>query len=406
MQAHKKKVCIISFSPIYRDGRVLRQIEYLSAHYDLTVIGYGKPHPRWKDVPGVYWIQLIQSGATARTERRIFFVKTLSSLMALRPVARMQPAVYRHWYWHQPPYAQALRHALAERCDAYHANDWDALPVAAEAAQHHGARLVVDLHEYAPLQMENRWFWKPYYAPAITYFLEQYAPWVDLSTTVASPLAERYRQQFRLKPQVILNAPEPVAALPQHPLNPGEVHLIHHGVALAQRHPEWMVQTLALLDARYSLHFMLVNQESSFGQWLVRYAGQVAPGRVTFCDPVPPERIVSRIADFDMGLMLIPADTFNYKYCLPNKFFEVVAAGLACCVGPSPAMAELVNRYGFGCVAPSFEPRVVANLLNRLSIAQIEAMRQAARKASVLNAQVEMTKLVMYYRRLFAEADR
>jgi hypothetical protein len=72
---------------------VLRQIEYLSAHYDWAVIGYGKPHPRWKDVPGVYWIQLIQSGATARTERRIFFVKTLSS-------------------WHQLPYGQVARKTM------------------------------------------------------------------------------------------------------------------------------------------------------------------------------------------------------------------------------------------------------------------------------------------------------
>jgi hypothetical protein len=34
-------ICIISFSPIARDARVLRQIDYLAPHYDLAVLGHG-----------------------------------------------------------------------------------------------------------------------------------------------------------------------------------------------------------------------------------------------------------------------------------------------------------------------------------------------------------------------------
>lgn len=401
MRTNKKKVCIISFSPIYRDGRVLRQIEYLSPAYDLTVIGYGDAPQRWKDVSGVRWVQLVQPGANSKWHSRFHFAKTLAALMALRPLARLKPAIYRQWYWSQSPYFQALRYALEEPCDAYHANDWDALPVAAEASLQHQARLVLDLHEYAPLQMENRWFWKPFYTPAITHILKYYAPAVDFSITVSAPLAEHYRRQFHLEPEVVLNAPEPVADLPQHTLKPEHIRLVHHGLVVPHRHPEWMIQTLALLDSRYSLHLMLVNRESMHGQRLQRYAEQVAPGRVTFYDPVPPEQIVRRIADFDMGFVLIPANNFNYENSLPNKFFEVMAAGLACCIGPSPAMAELVKRYGFGCVAPSFEPQAVANLLNSLRVDQIESMRQAARRAATfLNARVEMNKLVSVYNRL------
>ncbi len=86
--------------------------------------------------------------------------------------------------------------------------------------------------------------------PAITYFLEQYAPGgpfhnSGLSIGGALPAA------FRLKPQVILNARSLWRPCPSTLESRGS-HLIHHGVALAQRHPEWMVQTLALLDARYA----------------------------------------------------------------------------------------------------------------------------------------------------------
>ena len=31
--------------------------------------------------------------------------------------------------------------------------------------------------------------------------------------------------------------------------------------------------------------------------------------------------------------------------------------GLAVCIGPSPAMADVVRRYGVGVTAPTFDPR-------------------------------------------------
>ena len=64
-------------------------------------------------------------------------------------------------------------------------------------------------------------------------------------------------------------------------------------------------------------------------------------------------------------------------------------------------MAGLVDQYGFGCVAPSFDPRQVAETLNRLDAGQIEGMRRAARQAArLINADLEMQKLIDLYRTL------
>ena len=98
---------------------------------------------------------------------------------------------------------------------------------------------------------------------------------------------------------------------------------------------------------------------------------------------------------------VIEPTSYNNLVMLPNKFFEYVQAGLALCVGPSPAMAELVERHGLGVCAPSFEPADVAATLNRLSAPELGAMQRAARRAAaVLNADVEMAKVVALYRRL------
>ena len=155
----KKTICIISFSPIYRDGRVLRQIKYLAPHYDLTVIGYGHPHPAWKDYRNpINWIPLkpLVFSRTRAICEQIFLL-----------LGRISWSFYDYWLFRTPPHNEALKHAIESRCDAFHANDWDTLPVAARAARQHQARLVFDAHEYGPLQYEHRRSWRLLRSPAI-----------------------------------------------------------------------------------------------------------------------------------------------------------------------------------------------------------------------------------------------
>ena len=51
--------------------------------------------------------------------------------------------------------------------------------------------------------------------------------------------------------------------------------------------------------------------------------------------PVPPERIVSALTPFDIGLVIDRPETDNARLALPNKLFEYMMAGLAVVVPPS-----------------------------------------------------------------------
>ena len=99
-----------------------------------------------------------------------------------------------------------------------------------------------------------------------------------------------------------------------------------------------MVETLALCDARYTLHFMFMP--SPYIQTLKQLGAERVPGRVFFHDAVAPEEIVPTIAEYDIGFNFIAPTNYNYLVCLPNKFFESINAGLAILTGPSPAMAQ------------------------------------------------------------------
>jgi len=383
----RKRICIISFSPISRDARVLRQIEYLSPHYDLTVIGYGSPHPDW---PDAQWKMV---------EVRSNLATRVTGLLLLA-IGRAVPPAYHLWYWQKLHHRKAVEYAVGSRADAYHANDWHALPIAAQAASQHGARLVLDAHEYAPSEFEDRWHWRLLYRPMITRVLRRHTAKLDAAMTVAPAIADRYKKEFGLESLPVLNAPK-LVPLPPKDLDPTDIRLVHHGGASPDRRLELMIETLALADRRFSLHFILVDDSSAYVRSLKELAARLAPDRIKFHDPVPPAEIVHRIAEYDIGFYMLKPSNYNNRVALPNKFFDFLAAGLAVCVGPSPGMAALVRQYGFGRVTPSFSPVAAAEMLNQMRAEEIVAMQQAARQAAQqLNADKEMSKVVDLYGKL------
>jgi hypothetical protein len=411
----EKSVCIISFSPIARDARVLRQIEYLSPHYPLTVIGYGPPHPAYADNPNISWIELtkdpsptpprlihawrnrdysnLKIGLRIKNKAKSILYKAAPFLGFFIPQAYELSYRFKRWR----PHSTALEHAVKSDCAVYHANDWKALPVAAEAARSNNARLVLDLHEYAPEQYEDRNF-RMFDARMISYIIRKYAPQVDASTTVADLIAQKYKKKFHLDPVVVLNAPEKTERPPSR-IDPHDIKLIHHGAASERRSPKLMIEAIARCDQRYSLHFMLL--ENDYLKELKKLADDIAPNRVTFHKPLPPEDIVDYLSNFDIGFYILPPSNYNQLVALPNKFFDFINAGLAICIGPSPSMAAMVRTNGLGIVGPTFSPGDIADMINRTTSDEWRSMKDFSRKASqTFNAATEMKKVLNIYREL------
>lgn len=384
----RAKLCILSLAPVHQDGRVLRQVEYAARQYDVTVVGWGhldRPRPN----------------VDMRTVNRHTFAPAQRvAQAALMFGGRFSPSLWEHWYWRKPDHRQALRLVLDAEPDLIHANEAIALPVAAHAAAQTHARLLFDAHEYSPDHRANDPLWRVLAQPLYTYLIRAYAPRADAMITVGSGIAEKYRVEFGLTADVITNAPSYVP-LPFRATDPGRIRMIHHGGAIRERKMEKMVEVLALTDARFSLDFMLLEGTPGYLSQFRAWAERRAPGRVGFREPVAPARIAETINEYDVGLFLIPPVNLSYAMALPNKFFEFIMAGLAVAIGPSPAMAGIVRQHDLGIVADSFGPADLATCLNRLGHQDIDAMkRRSLAAAEVLNADIEMDKLLSIYRRL------
>ncbi len=370
----KSQICIISYSRIAQDSRVLRQIEFLSRKYALTIIGYGPPHQIYSSKEDITWVSILRK---ARSIKRI--IKDLWRIFRYFIGLVDRPSV--------------LRTAIEAKADVYHANNWDTLPIAAKAARINKAELVIDIHE--SLRTASGWL----YTLLNKVVVRRYKNQIDYCTTVVNPISEDYDRVFNLQPIVIRNIPKlPDKQISFIRTNRNNIQLIHHGIASPERSSALLINTLAKCEMRYELHLVFLNYDAPYTKYLIELANQISPGRVFFYPPFPSLEIIERISSFDIGFYPLPPINYNNKIALPNKLFEFIAAGLAVCIGPSPSMAEIVQKYNCGIIAPSFRPEDLAGVINRTSSDEWDTMKKASLSAKKeLNAEIEMQKLMNIY---------
>jgi hypothetical protein len=369
-------------------------VEYLADRFLVTIIGFGQL--------GLHSSKAVQA-CSVNAPHLWQKVRKLLLLIFGRILTNR---AYEFWYWKEKHHKIALEVITKSRPQVIHANDWSTLPLAAKASEKTGAHIILDLHEYAPLEWESRRYWKIFYKPMVDYLLRKYMPYVSKSVTVGEAIAERYFREYGFRPAVIMNTPRPIDTPAFQKTNAEAIRLVHHGGAIRDRRLELMIQAVALADSRYTLHFMLIEMSRGYVSRLRTLAQRTAPGRVFFHEPVPPVDIIRNLSEFDMGIYLLPLTDFNHSFALPNKFFDFIMAGLSVCVGPSPEMADITRAFGFGTVAQSFEPSEAARVLNGLTASEIDQMKMLSIEArNVLNADVEMGKLIALYTKLLGENE-
>jgi hypothetical protein len=349
------RVLIISFSNLGSDPRVDRQIAALRTRYRIVAAGLGAPR------------NAVEEFVDISTRPRS---KLGRSLGLARLLARRYEAVY----WKHPTNIEVLERLRHVSADVVIANDLPALPLALRL----GLPVVFDAHEHAPSQEADRLAWRVVMAPYVRWQCRRYIPQVSAMTTQGQAHADAYERETGIRATVVTNAPQ------RHDLEPSPVHqpvrILHHGGAQGGRGLEEMIRLAGLVDERFTLDFVLVENWPGYRDKLIR-AARHNP-RVRFPEPRPMHELVRMANDYDIGLFLLPPVNFHRRYALPNKFFEFVQARLAVAIGPSPEMARLVHQYGCGIVADDFAPETLAAALNALDASAIAALKRASDAAA------------------------
>jgi hypothetical protein len=348
------RVLVISSSDLASDPRVDRQIAALCGRHEVIAAGLAAPSHDAEFVD-------------ITTPR-------LGLVAGGMGVARLAAHRFESAYWRHPKNREVLRRLRCIAADVVLANDVPTLPIAVSL----GPPVVLDAHEFAPEEFSDRLWWRTLIRPYVDWQCRRYLPDVAAMTTVGEEIADAYERSYGVRATVVSNAP------PYADLSPGAVgrpvRVLHHGAAVRGRGLEEMLRLTDLLDDRFTVDFVLVEGSSGFRDELIARAK--GNPRVRFPAPVGMRELVPMANAYDIGIFLLPPTNLNWRYALPNKFFEFVQARLAVAIGPSPEMAGIVRRYGCGVVAADFSPEALAAQINSLGTAQVAAYKQASHAAA------------------------
>jgi len=79
---------------------------------------------------------------------------------------------------------------------------------------------------------------------------------------------------------------------------------------------------------------------------------------------------------------------------------------LAVAIGPSPEMAKILKRYGFGIVSEDFSSKTLARRLSELSVEEIQLMKKnASIAAKEINSTVAKKFMIREVNRLMLQSN-
>jgi glycosyltransferase involved in cell wall biosynthesis len=352
------RVLLLTFTDIGRDPRPRRHITALREVHEVVTCARG----------------VAPDGVTAHVQ-----LSESADHLPLSPVgvaallANRNAAAYR-----RVPAVREARAALADRpFDVLVANDAISLPVALEVAA--GRPVIADLHEYAPLEMEDDWRWRLLVQRFATWICATYLPQAAAVTTVSPGLADRYRKEYGVDTRVVTNAGPLRTTVSSGPTGL-PIRVVHTGNANPNRGIDALVEAAAdLPNIQLDLYLVRSPRTGRYLEQLKRTAGRTRNVRIV--DPVPIDQIVPTMETYDVGLCSIAATNFNNLHSLPNKFFDSVQAGLAVMIGPSPDMATIVREHDLGPIAAGFDGPSQRVVLAGLEPAEVDRWRENARAA-------------------------
>ena len=420
------KVCMLVTNPVNNDPRVRREAATLvQAGYDVVVIGVqGKESTPEEWLDGYRVVRVPLPRPLLRRNLIHLF------LLWLKGVAPRLYTVLRDRYRNvnprklvdtsqtRPPLPKRsklrsdllniiyilrlnlrmARAALRQGADVYHAHDLDTLLAGYVAGRRAGKKLVYDFHELYTEQFKEgvkTGVWRYYYSLLERALVRK----TDLRLTVCESLGDWVTQRYGTNGVLtVRNVPVYQPPTPGPADRGREPVILYHGGYFRDRGLEQLIESAQYLK-RGRIVFRGFGELEDHLRALVRERG--VEGRVSFAPPVPMLDLVRTAAEADIGVIPYIPFCLNNRFCLPNKLFEYLMAGLAVAGSDLPELRKVIVGYNVGLVFNPEDPQDIAKVLNEMlgDATRLEGMKRNALLAArtSYNWEVEAQKLVKGY---------
>lgn len=112
---------------------------------------------------------------------------------------------------------------------------------------------------------------------------------------------------------------------------------------------------------------MGASQHKTLTQLLELIRQERLEDRVRILPAVPYDELLAWSASADIGLVVLPPGySLSIRFCLPNKFFEYIMAGLPVLSSNLDAVVAMIHHYNVGQVLPDFTSTAIGEAINSM----------------------------------------
>jgi len=370
----KKRIIVSVSNDIATDQRVRKQCQELhEAGYEVVL--YGRKLPESLPVERPYAVIRMR----LPFKRGVFFYASLNTWLFIK--------------------------LLFLRADFYWANDLDTLPANGLVARLKGKPLIYDSHEFFTEVPEIQG--RPVVKSIWSFFERAFISKAVMVITVNDSIGKLLEQAYGLTEVLtVRNLPDRKADFKPASKSDLKVKDDQHLLILqgsginVDRGGEELV--LAMQYVENSVLFFVGGGDAI--PLLKRLTDEYdLQSKIRFYPKMPYDEMMEYTAAADLGFTLDKDTNLNYRYSLPNKVFDYVAAGTPVMATKLPEVARFVNENGIGLVLNSLEPEEMAREINRLlndPVRRNEMKKRASELARTLDWKTEFSKVLRTISRL------
>jgi glycosyltransferase involved in cell wall biosynthesis len=389
MHRSSKRICIVTSSHIAVNPRVVKEADALhDAGYDVHVVfvqrhaGTVRDHDE-RVLNGKMWRSC--AVRCARATEKMRWLRAVGRERFFRHVPRL---FWRYGLVAERAEGRAVIELAAaaseQRADLFIGHNPEGLAAAAIAAKRMNASLGFDAEDFHTGETNN-----PEQIARVDFIQQRYLPkcrhLTAASVGIGAALAERYDVRRPVAVNNTFNWSD------RKSLDGRRVD--RRGAALSlywysqkiglDRGIQDAIRAAGLLDEKPQIHLRgLVDDDVRAS--LVELARSSNLAELHFHPPVPPNDLLSRAVEHDVGLALEQGQVLNRAICTTNKLFLYLLAGLAVAATSVPGQASVISEFP-GC-ATQYTPGDYHALARILAAWTRDRTTLEAAKAAALDA--------------------
>ena len=291
---------------------------------------------------------------------------------------------------------------LFHKFDLIVANDLDTLLPGLIVSKLKRVTLVYDSHEYFTglPEIQNRRLVKYIWTT-----IERIAfPHLKNVITVSEPIALLYEKLYGFRPVVIRNLSknaDHISPFQRSDLGVAlnDILLVMQGTGInVDKGAEELIYAISQTEG---ISLLIIGRGDVISELKKTVVELKITERVQFIPAVTWEILMKYTKTADIGMCLEKDTNLNYRFSLPNKLFDYIAAGIPVIASNLPETRKIVNDNNCGIIIDSVTPGNIVSALNEIKMNPhklVEYKMNSVIAARSLNWETESKKVEAFYK--------